>query len=54
MVEFSEKSDLPQDAFGVDEIIEGFRDLLDRDLLPVLGVEGGYYHAIRAEAYRLD
>lgn len=54
MAEFAKEGDLSQDALGIHKIVECFRDLLYRDLLPVLGVKGGYHHAIRAEPYRLD
>lgn len=54
VAEFSKKGDLSQNTFGIHEIVECPRDLLYRDLLPVLGVEGGYHHAVRTTPYRLD
>lgn len=54
MAEFAKKGDLSQDALGVHKIVECFCDLFYGDLLPVLSVEGGYHHAVRAEPYRLD
>lgn len=54
MAEFSKQSNFSQDALGVDKIVECSSDLLYRDLLPVLGVERGYYHAIGPVPYWLD
>lgn len=54
MAKFAKEGDLSQDALGVDKIVECSRDLLYGDLLPVLGVEGGYHHAVCTDPYRLD
>lgn len=54
MIEFSEQRDFSEDALGIDKIVKCSRDLLDGDLLPVLGVKGGDHHTVRANPYRLD
>lgn len=54
VAEFSKQGNLSQDALGVDQIVESSRDLFDGNLLPVLGVERGYHHAISTVPYWLD
>ena len=54
MTELSEQGDLPQDALGVDKIVEGSGDLLYGNLLAVLGVERGYHHTVSPVPYWLD
>lgn len=54
VAELPKQGDLSQNALGVDKIVESSGDLLDGHLLPVLGVEGGYHHAVGTVPYWLD
>ena len=53
-VEVPEELDLPQDPLGVDEVLEGVTDLLNRDLLPRALVDGRADQTVRAGTYPLD
>jgi len=54
VAELPKQGDLSQDALGVDKIVESSGDLLYGNLLPILGVEGGYHYAVRTVPYWLD